>query len=302
MENIVYAPLGWLFHCIAWMPWRVLYFISDILYFIVYKLIRYRLKIVRRNLRECFPERGEAELISIERKFYRHFTDYFVETIKMLHVSDDEMRRRMVFRNAEYVGEALASGQSVVLYAAHYCNWEWLTSITLWFGEDSFKSGAVMGQAYQPLENRWFDKFFLRLRERFNTRCIAKQMVLREMLTGKRTGRHLGIGFIADQHPLKGHEDYVRLFLNHPTAILTGPEAIARKLDCRAVYFDVRKVSRGHYECEMLPMSDHSSETAMHELTDRFADILESRISAEPAYWLWTHNRWKRAVVISNDN
>ncbi len=301
VQNIVYAPLGWMLKGIARLPWRMLYWLADIIYFLAYKLIGYRVKVVRKNLSECFPERDETERRAIEKEFYRHFADYFVETIKMLHVSDDEMRQRMEFRGAEVIEEANAAGQSIVLYAAHYGNWEWVTSVTLWFTRQSMESGTVMGQVYQPLNNRWFDRFFLSLRERFNTKCFTQNQILREALAGRRVGRHIAIGFIVDQHPYAGHEHYVRMFLNHPSAIITGPEAIARKLDCRAAYFDVEKISRGHYRCTMVPMCEHGADTEPHQLTDRYIEILENRIQQAPAYWLWTHKRWKRPVILEDN-
>ena len=113
---------------LALMPWWVLYLHADVLYFFVYHLIGYRKKVVRRNLAECFPEKSDNERKTIEKEFYRHFTDYFVETIKLLHISDEEMRKRMVFHNAHIIEEAFDNKQSIVLYAAHYGNWEWISS------------------------------------------------------------------------------------------------------------------------------------------------------------------------------
>ena len=278
------------------MPWWVLYLHADVLYFFVYHLIGYRKKVVRNNLAECFPEKDEHELKAIEKKFYRHFADYFVETIKLLHISDEDMRRRMVFHNAHIIDEAFDNNQSIVLYAAHYGNWEWVTSVTLWFNSERHKDD-VQGQVYQPLENEWFDRFFLKLRQRFNTVCISKKAILREMISREREGRHLGIGFIADQHPWTNDEGHVLDFLNHPTAFITGAEAIGRKLHCRAAYFDVRKLKRGHYECTLVPLSDDIATEPHGSTTTRYARLLEQRIEEEPAYWLWTHKRWKRPVT-----
>ena len=228
-----------------------------------------------------------------------------METIKLLHISDDDMRQRMRFHNTKLIEDAFNNGQSIVLYAAHYCNWEWITSVTLWFNSEAHRD-SVQGQVYQPLENPWFDQFFLKLRQRFNTVCIPKKAILREMITTERDGRHLGIGFIADQHPWTNDEGHVLEFLHHPTAFVTGAEAIARKLKCRAAYFDVQKVSRGHYECTLVPLSDDCSTETRGTITTRYARMLEKRIEGEPAYWLWTHKRWKRPVTFpegySRDN
>ena len=292
----MYAPLGWALHLLALMPWWVLYLHAYVFYFIVYYLVGYRKRIVRQNLIECFPGKSDQERHVIEKKFYRHFADSFVETIKLLHVSDDEMRERMVFHNAEFIDETFDNGQSLVLYAAHYGNWEWITSVTLWF-DSVGHNDAVQGQVYHPLENEWFDRFFLRMRQRFNTVCISWKSILREMITRERNGTHLGIGFIADQHPLPNDQEHVLDFLHHPTAFLTGAEAIGRKLHCRAAYFDVRKVSRGHYECTLVPLSNDIANEPRGSITTRYARLLEQRIEQEPEWWLWTHKRWKRPVT-----
>lgn len=295
--KILYAPIGWALHLLALMPWWVLYLHADILFFIVYYVIGYRKKVVRDNLAASFPSKSAQELKAIAKEFYRHFADYFVETIKLLHISDEEMRDRMIFHNAELIDQALNNNQSIVLYAAHYCNWEWITSVTMWFNSKAHND-AVQGQVYHPLENEWFDKFFLKLRQRFHTVCIGKKAIFREMIKREREGRHLGIGFIADQHPWINDEGHILDFLNHPTAFITGPEVIGRKLHCRAAFFDVRKIRRGHYECTLIPLSNDIADEPHGTITTRYARLLEQRIIEEPAYWLWTHKRWKRTVTL----
>lgn len=277
------------------MPWWVLYLHADVIYLVVYHLIGYRKKVVRQNLAESFPAKSEQERQLIEKKFYRHFADYFVETIKLLHISDENMRKRMVFHGAEAIDRALDNGQSIVLYASHYGNWEWITSVTLWFASERHNHD-ILGQVYHPLENEWFNDFFLQLRQRFNTVSIGWKSILREMIKNERDGRHLGIGFIADQHPLSNDEGHVIDFLHHATAFITGPEAIGRKLHCRAAFFDVKKVKRGHYECTLVPLSDDMGAEPRGSVTTRYARLLEQRIEQDPSYWLWTHKRWKRPV------
>ena len=304
-SKILYAPLGWGLHLLAWMPWWVLYLHADILYFIAYHVVGYRKNVVRQNLKECFPEKSDEERKAIEKEFYHHLADLFVEIIKPLHITDEEMRKRMVFHNGKAIDDALNNNQSLILYLEHYANWEWLTSITLWF--DSAAHGdVVQGQVYQPLENEWFDKLFLKIRQRFNTVCFDKKIILREMIRRERSGQHLGIGFNSDQHPWTNDEGHVLDFLHHPTAFVTGTEAIARKLKCRVVYLDIRKIKRGYYECFIVPMSDNCALEPPGTITTRFARMLEKKIQEEPAYWLWTHKRWKRPVTFpegySRDN
>lgn len=297
LKNMLYAPIGWALHLLALMPWPVIYAHATVFYFLVYHVVRYRRHIVYNNLKECYPGKSDKERARIERAFYRHFADYFMETIKMLHIGDEEMARRMVFTGTQFIEDALNEGRPVVLYAAHYGNWEWITSVTLNFKEATKDGRFVLGQVYQPLENEWFDRFFLRLRTRFGTQGFPQHHILMHMIRGKRDNRLHAIGFIADQHPLPNDQDHVVRFLNHPTAFVTGPEGIARKLHCAVAYFDVKKTSRGHYACAVTPITAAAENEPEGSITNRYAEMLEHTINRAPQYWLWTHNRWKRPVV-----
>lgn len=295
LQNILLAPLGWMLHLLAFMPWWWIWLNSDALYFLAYHVLGYRKKIVRKNLTDSFPEKSEEEIKKIEKQFYRNFTDYFFETVKMLHMSESEMKKRMVFHDAELVDQAVARGQSVMLYCSHTFNWEWLTSISQWLEADTLKNAPVHGQAYHPLENQWFDRFFLNLRSRF-TSCFPSNEVLRIMVGAKRKGQLMILGFLSDQHPLPGHTGVITKFLNHPTDFINGTEAIARKVDMAVLYFNVKKLRRGYYECTMAPMFDHAKDQPKDAITLRYAEMLEAHINEDPSLWMWTHNRWKRPV------
>lgn len=300
LQNIFLAPLGWAFHALALMPWWWIYMNADCLYFFVYYIFRYRRKIVHKNLRECFPEKSDAERHDIETKFYHQLADYFFETVKLLHMKDDDIRQRMVFHNVELIDDALEQGQSVMMYGAHIGNWEWITSITLWFNEATKARGNVLGQAYHPLENQWFDRLFLKLRSRYST-CFPSHQILRVMISNKQQNRHMAIGLLSDQHPLPNHDGLVVKFLNHPTSMIIGSELIAAKLDMRVGYFYVRKISRGHYDCTLVPIAEHAKQESKGAITRRYAELLEENIRECPSYWLWTHNRWKRPVEYPKD-
>lgn len=295
-QNILLAPVGWVLKFYALLPWWLLYAHATGMYFLAYYVLRYRRKVVRQNLTECFPDKTEAERKKIEKEYYKHFADYFFETIKIPRISDDEIKRRVKFSNVHLIDDALDRGQSVMLYASHYGNWEWITSVMLWLRPKTRERGGVLGQTYHPLENPWFDRYFLKLRQHWGTICIPGKQVFRVMLRSQQQGKPIALGFISDQHPLKGDEGHVIKFLNHPTAMITGTELIACKLDMRALCFDMRKVSRGHYEVDLVLLSDHAAQEKKGDITNRYARLLEQRINAEPAYWLWTHKRWKRKV------
>lgn len=272
----------------ALLPFRVLYVLSDLLYLIVYKLIGYRLKVVRVNLKNSFPEKSDVELKDIERRFYHHLCDYFVETIKLLHISDKEAEKRIVFKNTDIVKDLMKDGNSGLMYLGHYGNWEWVPSLTR-----HFQDGEKLGQIYRPLKNKAIDDIFLKIRSRFGSFGIAKDNTLREIVRLKRANERTLIGFMADQIPSARNIHYWTEFLNQDTAVFTGVERIAKQTGFAVTYLDITKIKRGYYSCEVKLISNNPKEEEEFAITERYVREIEKTILRDPAYWLWTHKRWK---------
>lgn len=295
-----YKPVGWLLNGLGHLPFGVLYLLSDIMFFIVYYLVRYRRKVVMENITKSFPDKSLDECKSIARRFYRNFTDLFFETIKLGHVTDEEMRRRMVYENAGLVDSLFDKGRSMVCYFSHCINWEWAPAITLWTRHkpsDQF----VFSQVYRPLVNKWFDAYFLRLRSRFGSVSYSKHTVFRDLIKQQRAGA-LGIcGFMSDQKPSHGDPTHVMRFLNHPTAMITGTETLARRLKMAVVYMDMHKVSRGHYKMVMRLITEYPDRLPDMAVTERYAQMLQQTIDRDPSLWLWSHKRWKIPVTLPQD-
>lgn len=288
MEKIQYILLYSWVKVHAILPMQVLYVLSDILYLLVYYVVRYRLKVVRRNMKASFPDKTEGELLKIEREFYHHFCDYIVETLKLMHISEKELQRRAFVTNPEFINNLMDQGYSTfVVYMGHYGNWEWFSGSTSRF--DRLK----MYQIYRPLRNKAFDKLFINLRTKFGAFGMAKQEVVRDMVTLKQNKERALAIFLADQTPSKANIHYWSDFLNQESAIYTGPERIARKMNFPAVYMDIRMVKRGYYEGTFRMLAEKPKETPEFELTERYVRMMETTILRNPAYWLWSHKRWK---------
>lgn len=291
VENTVYYLLYGFLYILALLPWALLYLLSDALYYIVYYIIRYRRKVVRENLALAFPEKDERERRDIERRFFRFLTDYVVETIKLMHISDAEMKRRMRFENGELIDRLTGEGRSVILLLGHYGNWEWIPSLTMWCDNSRFAGGQI----YRPLLNRCFDRLFLHLRTRFGTECIPKKDTLRVLLQHKRAGKPFVTGFMADQTPSPANIHHWVMFMGLPTPVLTGYETLARKLDAAVVYIDVELLSRGRYKATFKLVDEHPVDTDGFPIADRYMEAMEQTICRAPHAWLWTHKRWKHS-------
>ena len=287
--KILYGLLYGLMYLLSLLPLRVLYLLSDVIYVIVYGMVRYRRTLVRRHLAECFPGKSQTERIRIERGFYRWFCDYIVETIKLLSMGEREMRRRMVFKGTEQVDEVVTHGQSCAVYLGHYCNWEWVTSLPLWVTPK-----AQCGQIYHSLENKEFDRIFLQLRQRMGAVCIPMAETLRRIVRYRQENRPVVMGYISDQVPFWNNIHHWCQFLNHDTPVLTGTERLARQTGHAVFFLDVRRLRRGYYEAEFKLITRDPQSLPEYEITDIYFRELERRICESPECYLWTHNRWKR--------
>lgn len=287
--KVLYRILIAIIYLLSSLPLRVHYLISNLLYYLLRYVVRYRLKVVRQNLFTSFPEKTEKELRKIERDFYRFFSDYIVESFKLLTISQEEMKRRLVFKGMDNIEKAIENGQSCALYLGHYCNWEWVSSLPLWLTPK-----VQCGQIYHPIQNKEFDCLFLRLRQRMGALCIPMQDTLRKILEFRQANQPVVIGYISDQKPNWVNIHHWVDFLHHDTPVLTGAERIIRKVNHAVFYADIQRVRRGYYELEIVPITSEPQKMKEFEITDAYYRLLEQSILRAPEFWLWSHKRWAR--------
>lgn len=284
MSRIVYGFL-WIY---SWLPLRVQYVFSDIYYFFIYYVFRYRRNVVRTNLVNSFPDKTLPEIIRIEKRYYQHMCDLFVEMYRMWHMSEEEIRRRCVFTNPEVIQHYFDQGKSVIGVLGHYGNWEWMASYSLWMPAD-----VDFYTLYKPLHDRVADRMMLSIRSRFKAKPVPKNDILRKVVENRREGRLFLAGFIGDQTPNKANLNFWMEFLNQDTPVLIGTEKIARKFDLPVISLHMRKVKRGYYEVDFVDICGNPAESEPGEITRLHTRVLEQTIREVPELWLWSHKRWK---------
>ena len=289
MNKIGYRLVYIVWCLMSLLPMWVHHLISDVLYVLIYHVFHYRIRVVRSNLTTSFPEKSEAEILQIERKFYHRLCDYFVEMVKTMTMSERQIRRRMTFKGWETFDTCIHEGQSCALYLGHTFNWEWVTSLPLWVTKE-----AHCGQLYHALESPLFDRLMLKQRQRWGAECIALTDILRKTIEYKRKQQPTIIGYIGDQVPHWNNIHHWCQFLHHDTPVMTGAERIIVKNKQAAFFLDMRQVRRGYYEAEFKLITRHPEQLKEYELTDRYHQLLEETIRRQPELWLWSHNRWKR--------
>lgn len=287
---MTYHLLSFFLRLFSYLPFCLLYIISDGLYFLVYYIFRYRRRIVRKNLTESFPEKSEHDIKEIEKKFYSFFTDNMLESLKMFTISRKEMIQRVKFMNVEEVNALIRSGKSVSLFLGHYSNWEWMSSIPLHIDKN-----VIGAQIYHKLSNKNMDRLMLYIRERMGAVCVEMRKTARYVNELATENKVCIIGFIADQSPRKKDSRHFLHFLNHNTPVLTGTEKITKHYDFGAFFLDVKRVKRGYYEARFVKMHDNPKSLPDFELTAIYYQMLEKCIRTQPELYLWSHNRFRNA-------
>ena len=287
---MIYKFIYPIFYLLSLLPFWILYILAGFAYLIVYKLIGYRTRVVRNNLRTSFPEKSQEELKKIEKQFYHWLCDYFFETLKLLSISKKELDKRFVITNPEVITDSFKEGQNVAAILGHYCNWEWLTSVGKDFNNEKRKVGII----YHPLYNKVFDKLLIDIRTSESSITVPKKDILRQLLTFKKEGIMSILGYVSDQSPKWENIHLWLPFLNHDTPVFTGGERIMRKMNDAIFYVEMGRPKRGYYTCTYHLITKEPNSLPEHEITRIFFQMLEKTVQNAPQYYLWSHNRWKR--------
>lgn len=285
MQLLVFVlayPFLWI---ISRLPYTLFYAFSDVIRFVVYRIVGYRTKVVRSNLRLVFPDKSEKELKRIENEFYKHLCDTFLEMVKTMGLSKEEVKKRYNVVNPDVVHE-LEKSKTILMVCSHYANWEWNVSINNYFNSKGY---AV----YQKISNPYFDKWVRHIRSRWNTTLITQRQVVPTVVRNHRDNIKGIFGMVSDQSPQRHRAHYWTEFMGVKVPVVNGAEIMARKMDLAVVFLKVSKVKRGFYHAEFIPITASGKQTQEHEITDAFLRLAEQQILEKPEHYLWTHRRWK---------
>jgi KDO2-lipid IV(A) lauroyltransferase len=267
------------------LPMRALYALSTFLYLLAFYVVRHRHQLIREQLEKVFPNATDAEREAIHKKFLKNFCDVMIEVLKSVSMTDAEMRSHVRILNIELARRHLDAGQSVMFVTSHLCNWEWLLhGVTL-------ELGFPVDAAYKPLHDQWAERLMFGIRSRFGARLVPAKDLLGDFL--RRKGIVRAVAMNADQAPVSTDKRYWTQFLGQETAFYIGAEQIARATRLPIMYLVMRRIRRGHYEVELMPLWDGREATPPNAVTERYARACEVDVLESPADWLWSYRRWR---------
>jgi len=294
MQFLIFAiayPIIWL---LSLFPMRVLYVLSDFLYLIFYYIIGYRKEVVLENLQLAFPEKELIELKSIRKKFFRHFTDLFVESIKAFTISKKTSMKRYKYINPELIDDLYDKGRSIAFMGSHQANWEWSISIPLYVKIKCFG-------AYTRIGNKYFDKTVKDSRTKFGFIGYKTTETVKSMARNFDEGVQGLYLLLSDQSPQVHKTHYWSEFMGVKVPIHTGAEMLAKKFDMAVVNYTVKKVKRGYFEVTFETITEHPNDFKDYEVTDKYLAITERNIKDQPEYYLWSHKRFKHRNKVPKD-
>lgn len=286
MQLLAYLLLYPFLWCISILPFKLLYILSDFSYFILYHIIGYRKKTVRENLLIALPHLSDAERKVIEKKFYHHFCDSFLEVIKTMTISEKEMEKRFVIDNIDLVLEMEAKKKSIILICAHYSSYEWLLIMNKYIDFHGFG-------IYKKLRNKYFDKLVRNIRGKFGGTLIDSKEAVQKMKENQKNGILGYYGFVSDQSPKLHRTNYFTTFFGVEVPVFTSAEYLAKKMDMNIMFVKGQKIKRGYYKARFISLEGNPRDYPNFDITDQFFRLLEEQILEAPEYYLWTHKRWK---------
>ncbi|MEM1257710.1 MAG: lysophospholipid acyltransferase family protein [Bacteroidota bacterium] len=286
MQLLVYLlayPLLWL---VSRLPFRVLYFLSDLLFPLLYYVIGYRKKVVRDNLALVFPNKTISQRLVIEKKFFRHMCDMFLEMIKTMGITHKQLQKRFVFTNLEVLHQLETQNKSIMLMFPHYASWEWVIALD---AHIKSKGYAI----YLPIQNKYFDQLVRDIREKFGTSLITTKATSGIVTKNRRSGQLSMYGILSDQSPMMSKAKHFTKFMGIAVPVHVGAEELCKKLDLPAIHLKVSKRKRGHYQGEFKLLAEHPGDLEDFKITDMFLAEVEQSIKDQPEFYFWTHKRWK---------
>lgn len=287
MQRLVFWLAYPVLRLISLLPFRLFYLFSDLVYFIVYYLAGYRKKVVTENLQLVFPEKSSAEIDQIRKEFYRHMVDMFLEMVKSISISNEELKKRFIFTNKEEILKIRAMNKSILLACGHYASYEWMNALQL-YGIDYRGFGV-----YKKINNRFFDQLAKDIRGRYDGVLIPTTKATKTISENQEKGVMGVYAMIADQSPKIDRAKAWTDFMGITVPVFTGLENLSRSLDMPVVYLHVEKIKRGFYKASFTTFTYEPAKEPDFYVTRRYFEELETQIKAAPQYYLWTHKRWK---------
>lgn len=241
-----------------------------------------RRRIVRINLRLCFPALDDAQ---IERLVAAHFKALGLgvfEALQCWFVSDARLRPVVEVVGIEHLDAARAGGHGVLLLTGHFTTLE-LAARALRM------TGRAFHAMYRPADSVFVDWWMRRMREQRAGLAALPKDDLRALIRSLRSGA--AIWYAPDQ-TLEVPGALFVPFFGVPALTLTATSRLAQLGRARVVPFFPERID-GRYRITVQPALDSFPSGDDAADAERINALLEAAIRKCPEQYFWIHRRFK---------
>ena len=276
--------MKYLYYIISLLPFKLLYLLSDLLCFFLKKF--YRKSVVKKNIKNSFPNSAREEKDLIYNNFYSNFCDVFIEIVKGYTITREELKKRVQIENLDEMNQIVYEDKPIVIICSHQCNWEWLLlSIGAYFDVNTFG-------IYKNLTNKTFNEIMYKTRTKFDITMVEAKKSVEYMNNNLHKIKIIGLA--ADQCPRIDNKVHWKKFLNQETAFYRGIELVPKNINCKVFFLTMRRISRGYYSMKLLSLYSPPYDLNKPQILPKYVNFLEKEIYKNPSDWLWSHKRWKQ--------
>ncbi|NIM15564.1 MAG: hypothetical protein GTO45_26605 [Candidatus Aminicenantes bacterium] len=244
--------------------------------------------IVEKNLRIAFPNETKERILELKEAIYCHFSAILVEIIYIfIKKKPEKILKPVEITNFYYLEEALKKQKGVILFSAHFGNWELVPYLL------NRKLNKKINSIARELDNPLVEKKVKQFREYMGSAVIYKKNAIRTMLNRLKNN---GIVYLLiDQHAIRREAVYVDFFGETVSAVPSVSQLHIRK-DIPVVpvflHYEEDKIVLELLEEIKMPETDDQA-ADIQRLTQLCTSIIEEKVRQHPEQWFWFHNRWK---------
>ena len=252
---------------------------------LIYWLLKDRREITINNLKLVYGDKlTEREILSLCKEIYQQLGITLVEFTKLDNLKKDDFPSLVDIEGLEYLKEAYALGKGVIVYSAHFGNWEWLASIISLLG---YPFNAIA----RTQDNPYFDRKINEIRSAKGVKIIPRGMAVRKAIKALRRGELLLV--LGDQNARK--DGWLMDFFGHPALTYPGAVQLAERTGAVVLPAYLIRKEPGKFLLKIYPsheIEQDAGEKEQRELLKLLTDTMEDIIDKYPEQWLWLHRRW----------
>ena len=273
-------------------PWSVKFFGNSLGSIFYVASRRYRV-VALNNLRAAYRnEKSEAEIKSIAKQVFRHFTRGAFEFFYLLSLSREQVDELIDLEGAEHLDKALAEGRGCIIITAHYGNWELMARKAAIRG---YKVNVIARDSDDP----GMTGITTRIRENGGYRVFDRDQPIIGAFRALKKNECLGI--LPDQNESDG---IFIDFFSRPVATAQGPAVLSLKSGAPIVPVFAPRVGEKYVatvypRIEFEPSGDEEKD--IHDLMTLINRVIEEEVRRNPSQWLWLHDRWKQTPKVSDN-